>query len=261
MKKVVGLMVLFFAGTVDARLSDSNQQNMVGCAAAVQATYQSTLDGKANDCEKLQYLLNYKVVGCQILNNATLHYILHKDYDGSGLNFDACNLGYIHGDTDNVLTYPAVIHEANFSSASMIGVKLNHAWADRVNFKSADLTSAVLNHLQIHSHGIFESSTLINATLYYARLANISFKNADLTGAELNHAKLVNCDFSGADLTDAVFKYATLKHLYCDSDNLPTVSNTTLPDGTVLPTATTDAIAVSNADTFCKAFTDAPTHS
>lgn len=244
-----------------ARLSDTNQQIMTGYCATVQTTFQAELDAKANDCEKLQYLLNNEVVGCSIINNATLHYILHKDHAGTSLNFDACNLGYIHGETDNVLTHAAVLHGGDFSSASMVGVKLNHALIDRVNFKSTDLTSAVLNHVEAHSHLIFESATLTNATLYYARLANVSFKNANLTGAQLNHAWLINCDFSGADLTDAVFKYARLKHLYCDADNLPTVSNTTLPDGTLLPEATTDTIAAANAERFCKAFNDAPTHS
>lgn len=255
MKKINILFFIMAASPVFARLSPTAQQLMTGQCAAVQTTFDTQLAAKATPCEKLQYLLENEIQGCSIVTNSVLHYIFEKEHAGQTLNFDGCNLGYIHGATDNVLSHAVNLLGSNFTSASMQNVKLYNALLDRVTFTSADLTGAFFNYAQAYSSLIFEGSILVNTTFHYARLTNVNFKNANLTGAKFQHATLSKCHFSGANLTNTSFKHAQLKHLYCDPNNLPTVGNTTLPSGSVLVENT-----AANALKFCKSFTDAPTH-
>ena len=255
MKKLF-LLLLGMAHFLGAPVNSDSVAKMAGAASAIVTTFNATVDALSTDCEKLQYLINYKVQGCKIVTESILHYLIYKDYDGSSANFDSCNIGYIHGGDDNVLTHPAVLADPNFTSASMIGTLFNYARFSRAIFKSATLTgTAVFDYSHAISGINFESADLTDASFQSVVFENPSFSGATLTTTKFQHATLHSPIFDGAVLDGANFEYATLTDMHCNADDMPTISDGTENEVTLPSGKTTSSAAV-----FCNAFTHGTTH-
>ena len=275
MKKVmrgfIVLTALSFSFFAVARLSSQEGYIMAGAGFTL-AQYQEATS-EMTDCATLQYYLQNQMGVTEAISRAiTRGYLMYRDHDGSGGDFTSCDLGFIPGSTNTVLSASADLTDANFSSATMDGANFSSAMLNRVNMEGASLQSAIFDFANAAYQTIiltsadltganfdttwfvqpyFNSADLTDALFSNAKMRNANFQNANLTNAEFFLCDLHGADFTGAtcngtkfydirgtitffgtDLTDADFEKTTMLYFYYDESNLPVFSNTTMPDGT-----------------------------
>lgn len=90
-------------------------------------------------------------------------------------------------------------NDANFSSAKMLGARLNEAKFYRCGFRDADLTYADLTEATL-SYCQFPAATLTDTIWTESKLEHCSFLEANLQDASFYCATLLACDFTGANL-------------------------------------------------------------
>lgn len=246
--------ILITTNFTEGRLSSNVLVWVTGQLDVAQQTYNTQLSALTNDCDRLKFKLLNKIALGQIVTKAILGYVIETDFITT--NLDNCDLGFRPEDStsfaynatallpssnSNGAPYKVNISGLQLVNGSSTSARFEHACLNRVRFDGSDLTGASFEHsiVIVSSFISFIGTNLTNSNISHVHWHNAIFKDANLTGSDLSHSTFRVVDFSGADLTNTNFQRARIHVAVCDPNNMPTVSNVTLSDGSITSSATT----------------------